>query len=406
MGTKRGLAPAVAQIIARLPDGPCLDLFAGMCSVAGEIARSGRTVWCNDIQRYAAVVAEALVHAAEGPPATKAVAQLLEPHFSRNMKLLRRRWEQDLAFEEVAITAKDSARFVELHDQWRHIGNDRRLHSEARRLRLRSRKPYRLASLTYAHGYFGLKQANQLDSIRYAIDSAFSTGALKREEAKWCLVALLQVANRLVTSTGHFAQYLTPHDKQTFSPISAIRRRCAWQAFLAELETLAPYGTERWRASNRVFCDEAVTLSHSLQSIRDRPRVVYADPPYSEAQYSRYYHVLESLVAYDYPAATGKGRYRPDRFNTTFCRPPAVHQAFCDLFEAVAGTGATLVLSYPSNGLLIQRGFNVFTLLGRYFRDVTLAYRGAQQHSTFGSWPGTAKKPASEMIIVASKARL
>lgn len=406
MGTKRGLAPIVAQIISRLPQGPCLDLFAGMCSVAGEMARSGRTVWCNDVQRYAAVVAEALVNTAEGPLPAKHALEMLQPHFAQNMQLLRGRWEDELALEEDALKSKKTTAFVDLHRQWKHIGNDASMRDEARRLRLHPRKPYRLATLTFAHGYFGLKQANQLDSIRYSIDRAFSTGALGAEHAKWCLVALLQVANRLVTSTGHFAQYLAPRNKQTFSPISAIRRRCAWTAFFNELEALEPYGTQRWRASNRVFCDEAVRLSHALQSVYDRPRVVYADPPYSEAQYSRYYHVLESLIAYDYPDAVGKGRYRSDRFNTAFCRPPAVHQAFCDLFESIAATGATLVLSYPSNGLLIQRGSDLCALLTRYFRDITIAYRVAQQHSTLGSWPGAAKKPTSEMIIVATKPRL
>jgi adenine-specific DNA-methyltransferase len=406
MGTKRELAPVVANIIAGLPSGPCLDLFAGMCSVAGQVAVSGRTVWCNDVQKYAAVVAESLISAVEGPPSDTTVSKALDPYFLQNMRLLQRRWNGDLTSEMRTLERHDQKSFSRLHERWRHVGNDATLHSESRRLRRQSRKPYRLTTLNFAHGYFGLRQANQIDSIRYAIDTALKREALTVSGARWCLVALLQTANRLVTSTGHFAQYLTPNNAKSFSNIAAIRRRCAWQTFLRELQLLVPYGTKSWRAKNKVFREEASNLSHLLKQTSDRPTVVYADPPYSEAQYSRYYHVMESLIGYDYPDACGRGRYRPDRFNTDFCKPPQAHRAFCELFEGVAKIGATLVLSYPSNGLLIQRGSDVFALLSHYFRRVTLAYRVAQHHSTLGAWPGAATKATSEMIIVALRPRL
>jgi adenine-specific DNA-methyltransferase len=406
MGTKRDLAPVVASIISGLPSGPCLDLFAGMCSVAGQVALSGRTVWCNDVQKYAAVVAECLIGTVENPPTRDNAMHALELHFLQNMRLLQRRWDADLMSEARTLRRHDQKSFARLHERWRHVGNDATLRSEALRLRRQCSKPHRLTTLNFAHGYFGLKQANQLDSIRYAIDTALKIGSLTVSEARWCLVALLQTANRLVTSTGHFAQYLIPANPKSFSNIAAIRRRCAWATFMRELQTLVPYGTESWRSKNKVFREEACKLSHRLQEVSERPKVVYADPPYSEAQYSRYYHVMESLIAYDYPEAGGKGRYRADRFNTDFCKPPHVCRAFCELFEGVARTGANLVLSYPSNGLLIQRGYNIFALLSRYFRQVTMAYRASQEHSTLGSWPGAATKATSEMVIVASRPRI
>jgi adenine-specific DNA-methyltransferase len=45
---------------------------------------------------------------------------------------------------------------------------------------------------------------------------------------------------------------------------------------------------------------------------------VYADPPYAPVHYSRFYHALETLVKYDYPAIEHKGRYRIDRHQSPF----------------------------------------------------------------------------------------
>ena len=81
-----------------------------------------------------------------------------------------------------------------------------------------------------------------------------------------------------------------------------------------------PYGDREWRRGNRVFKSDADAqkLWRSLDRVVDGQAVVYADPPYSKEHYSRYYHVLETLERYDYPEATGVGRYRPDRFRTPF----------------------------------------------------------------------------------------
>lgn len=57
----------------------------------------------------------------------------------------------------------------------------------------------------------------------------------------------------------------------------------------------------------------------------------YLDPPYTIDHYSRFYHVLETLVAYDYPELEEKtfhgkkylmnGRYRNDRVQSNYCIP-------------------------------------------------------------------------------------
>ncbi|MBO4999009.1 MAG: DNA adenine methylase [Lachnospira sp.] len=50
--------------------------------------------------------------------------------------------------------------------------------------------------------------------------------------------------------------------------------------------------------------------------------IVYLDAPYKRDEYSRYYHVLETIALYDYPASERKGRLRTknngERFKTEF----------------------------------------------------------------------------------------
>jgi adenine-specific DNA-methyltransferase len=59
MGTKRELAPAVADVVAQAKEGVMLDAFSGMCSV-GELVAPARQVWNNDAQAFSAEVARDL----------------------------------------------------------------------------------------------------------------------------------------------------------------------------------------------------------------------------------------------------------------------------------------------------------------------------------------------------------
>lgn len=84
------------------------------------------------------------------------------------------------------------------------------------------------------------------------------------------------------------------------------RRRSVWEEFLGALARLAAFGSQVWRAGNRAFQADALSLLRDRERLAD-VRLVYADPPYTSDQYSRYYHIYETLILYDYPAARGRG---------------------------------------------------------------------------------------------------
>jgi adenine-specific DNA-methyltransferase len=403
MGAKHGLAPLVAEAIYGLPEGPCLDTFAGMCSVAGSLSSTGRPVWCNDIQHYANIIAEVLVKSAAPPLIDEHAMRSLLSGFLLNMSALKERFSQELMEEEAALNSDSYIGYKSIEETWKHAANDFVIGEEIKSLHaVPNSFPYLLITLTYSHGYFGLRQAIELDSLKYAIDFAYSAGLITSEEARWYLVALLQTASRISTAPGHFAQYLHVKDQATYKNIRSNRKRSVWEIFLTSLETIRPYGTSRWRAANQVYCEEAVALAEMLRALETRPRIIYADPPYSEAQYSRFYHVLETIARYDYPSVKGKGRYREDRYLTPFSKPKLVKSAFENLIQSAAAIESDLVISYPSNGLLFQVGGDLITLLLYHYSSVELT-RISHQHSTLGGRPGKKMQPVEENIFVARR---
>jgi len=404
MGTKHELAGDVAALVAVLrPGRPFLDLFCGMCSVGTAVAASGRPVWGNDIQHLAARTARCLMSESDGPPHAERLDALLRAAFVRNREFLEERFGADLEREAAILAAPTLEGYREAYLGWRHAGTDPDLRSEVRALAEAPRTPpYRLTTLSFAYGYFGLRQAIDIDSLRYAIDRAQARGALSAGEARWAVLGLLQTASVIGSSPGHFAQYLRGETENSLKRIVRQRRREAWTTLLNEVGTLEPVGDPDWRAGNEVFHRDALQIWPAIRERGFNDGIVYADPPYSTDHYSRYYHVLETLSRYDYPVPTQAGRYRPDRFVTPFSLKTQVLHAFDQLFRGVARLDSTLVLSYPDNGLLLRSGRGDITeLLRRRFTSVSLVLRRQMRHSTLGARHGAAANSVEELVWVA-----
>ena len=405
MGNKHLLAPEVARVVSTERDGsPLIDVFAGMCSIAAAVATSERPVWSNDVQEYAALVAKCQLTSQTPPMRSADLAMTLAGYFEKNIRKLRERFDKGLAAEKLMLQNADASEYLELSESWRHVGNDPKLANEAAKLSQNSTSfPYRLCAITFAHGYFGLRQAIELDSIRYAIAQGESYGQLSAEQSRWAVLAFLQAASICAATPGHFAQYLRPNNESSTRRIQRQRRRSPWELFLDAADSQNAFGARAWRIQNEVHCADVSELWSELDAHDLDHAIVYADPPYGKDQYSRYYHVLETLVRYDYPSASGVGRYRPDRFTTPFSLKTKALQAFRELFAQIATRGWTLVLSYPSNGLLHSvHGTPLDDLLSEYFSGVRQAFATPTSHSTLGARHGSPKTKVSEIVWLAS----
>jgi adenine-specific DNA-methyltransferase len=399
MGSKQSIAGTVKDIISGFEPGPCLDLFSGMCSVAGALADIERETWCNDVQRYANLVARVIVASDEKLPNYESTITLLKPLFVRNKSILVSRFRSDLNRERRVLKGEgDYEEYSRLSNQWKHVGNCDELSEEAERLNGKSEEiPYRLASITFAYSYFGLGQAIEIDSIRYAIDTARRRGTITNNVARWCLVGLLQTVSHVSTSPGHFAQYLNVKEGN-FERIRRQRKKSIWDLFRSQIGEIEPHGSKEWRSKNKVFCMPSIDLLDKILKEKRFPGVVYADPPYSKAQYSRYYHVLETLTRYDYPESNYKGLYRQDRFTTPFSHKSKVEKSIRAIFERISRMGSSIVVSYPSSGILYKAGGNIVSIINEYYRSIEIE-KISYKHSTMGAAHGEAKSEVEEKLF-------
>ena len=391
MGTKRVLAPIVCDVLRHAQAGTMLDAFSGMCSV-GEAIGQSRNVWNNDIQVFASEVARALFTARESPLSPLASGDLYFGHFKSQRELLARYFTRPLALE---VDCYDATTFAQLKARKGKL--DRTLANEVAKCNARS--PHLFAT-TYSGTFIGLRQAIDVDAIVFSLRSARDARIISADNCRWGTIALGRALLKISNSTGHFAQYLTPKEGN-FRRFIGLRQRSVWEEWLSSLAQLAPLGPAQWRLGNRVFNKDTLALIPELARNKADISVIYADPPYTKDQYSRFYHVLETLCLYDYPPVTGKGLYRPDRFRTPFSLKSEAVMSLLRLIQSTARTGADLVLSYPSEGLAIKGGADISRMLRKYFKRVEVCRSMPHRHSTFGASKGPAHSDATEIIYLA-----
>ncbi len=402
MGTKRQIAGQVAEVISRAPPGPLLDAFAGISAV-GTAVEPERSVWCNDIQYFAYNVARSYFTARHPPKVTPEAVSKCRYLFEKNRKVLCHTLESVLARERRAYDSVDLNQICKVSNHLRK----RSVAACAEQLRIayrldRQRFPYCLFTGAYAGGYIGLKQATEIDSLRFAIDSLACQNLINADTHRWMILALCRALARVANTTGHFAQYLAvkEHTKHRFL---AKRRRSIWLEWQSALDGMYPHGTKEWRRTNRVFRSEAIHLLRRLSRHKVQPSVVYCDPPYTSDHYSRYYHLVETLLLYDYPKIESKGQYRPDRFYSSFSIKTQVYQAFKDLIKAASQLKSTLVLSYPDCGLLSDPREILVQLLQEQFPKVEVAAELPHEHSTLGASNGVESSRVTELLFLARR---
>jgi adenine-specific DNA-methyltransferase len=390
MGTKRALAPVVRSLVVEeQPSGIIADLFCGMGSVASALAPD-YPVLMNDVLGVPVLLARARFTPTTGQTKERSVGALI-PHFRSAQNALLGRFARRIASETKALDHSPLA-LTEYMRRAPHAGSSASWRRQAETCKASNEiDRYQLATLYFSAGYFSTRQAIELDALRYAIeqtDDAMRTRLL----ATW-----VAAAGTVLNSPGHSAQYLRPSSEAAWLRLRRAWKRSVWAVFLDRLDDVVPVGTRHWRQRNQVIQQDALTLEDA--GMLERVNIVYADPPYTKDHYSRFYHVHETLLQYDFPDSVGVGRYRSDRHASQFSLASEVEQAFRRLFNSVARRGRKLVLSYPSDGLLEKRGVVVREVLRDFF-TIRKELAFDHSHSTLGASSGKSIKSAVERIYV------
>jgi adenine-specific DNA-methyltransferase len=401
MGTKRALAGEIGDLVGKSARGPFLDLFAGMCSIGSAVGNS-RRVWSNDCQHFAWAVAQAFFCSVDLPPDRLTVAVLCRKLFDANLDKLRCRFGELIDQEKVVLAGERLRDLKEIEEHFSELALSSASRSERTRLKSAPRTfPRRLFVLTYPGSYLSLSQCAAIDSLIYAVETLHAQETITDDVRRWLLLAACKAMSRVSTSTGHFAQPLNPNANNK-SRYFRQRRRSVWAEFLSAIDEFVPMGSRYWRRENKAFRCDALTLLKQFRVSKARPRVIYADPPYTNDHYSRYYHLFETLLLYDYPEPTGVGRYRHNRFASDFSTKTKVHASISALIEGSAEIGADLVLSYPTNGLLVGSRDLIPKMLKQFYRRRSQPLEISHSHSAMGGSKGHAAYGVTEVIYHAS----
>ena len=352
-----------SQYVSRI-----VDLFCGGSSIAWFAAENTvLPVLATDLQQYAVVLAGSVIARTE----------------ELDSKEISEKW---LA---AAIASREESEGWRFARALESKGSNMAQYVEASRNLCKGYVGSGIIWRLYGGHYFSPSQAATIDAM---------IEALPKEEPirTVCLAATISSGSRCAASPGHTAQ--------PFQPTKRASR------YIAEAWTKNPLAIAnraldqicslRANVIGQAVTGEAVSVSSTLSS----SDLAIVDPPYSGVQYSRFYHVLETIATGKDVAVAGRGRYPPlsARPQSAFSKPSQSKEALVQLLENLSQAHAKVIFTFPvgesSNGL---SGDIVSEVAGRLF-DVQERRVVSGRFSTLGGNNNnrSARSKAEELVFV------
>lgn len=319
MGSKRTmLSNGLGELIKREAAGSTgvVDLFCGAGSISWFAAQncSSQTT-AVDLQEYAVVLAKAVI-------------------------------SRDYPVDSIELANSWLGRVVvqrNASELWREaIKLERHLKHEAN-LVFRSRELCESASFVgpmwnaYGGHYFSASQAITLDYMLANLPGEEPGRAL-------CLSATIIAASKCAAAPGHTAQPFQP----TEAALPHLYKTWALDPISISEQALQDLCGRYAEIPGDAYVGEAHEVSKNL----DSGKLAIVDPPYSSVQYSRFYHVLETIARGQHcESVSGVGRYPPlsERPQSDFSKKNSSHKALKQLIGALAESEATVILTFPDN---------------------------------------------------------
>lgn len=135
-------------------------------------------------------------------------------------------------------------------------------------------------SLNYGGRYFEHGDAKLIGAVRERIQSDYVGGSLNEREFSILLASLLYSFDRCANTVGHYDAYIKKSCRSNFV-----------------FELIEPIVSE---TDVTIYREDANELARRISA-----DVAFVDSPYNSRQYSRFYHVLETIVKWDKPRLSG-----------------------------------------------------------------------------------------------------
>jgi adenine-specific DNA-methyltransferase len=355
--TLESIAEAVEAVAPRR--GRVIDMFSGTSVVSQMLAVLGHDVVSCDSQQSCHVMASAMLGVSRTPIDRLDDDLIAEISGKTEQEEFFDDWSALVQLEDAAVEEQNADALHALNEQfplvWR-VGPKNRfveIITESGTGSVLGKAPLFAALL--AGTYFGLRQALSIDSIRLRIEQAHGANRISTWQYSACLTALMSAMSKAVFSAGkHFAQPLT--SGQSRSAFRSNRLLQDRSISIVREFTAAAHAIDRLaQTGDRKHLSICAPVKDMYPGLKDyRPDVVYADPPYTAQQYSRFYHALDTLIAYRAPDLQHHGRvttglYPSDRFRSEFSSKRAAPAAFHELLTSIYKVRATLILSYSDS---------------------------------------------------------
>jgi adenine-specific DNA-methyltransferase len=307
-----------------------IDLFSGSSAVAAFVAtRHDICVYSADLQAYSKVLAAAILDR------TRPLA--VEPTWS-SWKAAATRLRPSVS--GVPDTAHLTKACVQVAREW-----------------CSKRRAW---NITRAYGghYYSPDQALWLDALRRTLPAT-------RQYRSVALASVIDAAAYCAAAPGHTAQPFQP----TSTALPFLKASWARNVLQRVETTFASLCAQHAIAKGCAVVGDALSVAKSVRC----GDIVFIDPPYSGVQYSRFYHVLETVATGYSGEVIGVGRY-PDvgsRPKSDFSLVSKSEDAFSNLLKEVALRGADAIVTFPehkcSNGLSGE----VVSRIAREYFDVS-----------------------------------
>lgn len=340
--------------------GHVFDIFSGSSVVSQAFAHSGAQVTSVDAQVFCQHLASATLGIGRLPSETSlAIAKQIATEWEQIE--LPKELSSMLEMEFSAISEGSGPHLADFYSNipqiWRYSNGQDWLSQADQHVGQAGFNRIPILASHYAGTYFGIRQALFFDFARNRINSLL----IQREIAQWTSYALLaslySSMSKSVYSAGkHFAQPLAKINKTNhlfhYNRMYSDRSLNVVDVFIDSANKID--------ASSKFMGSGNMAIAQPVESVYEKiekvkPSLIYADPPYTAQQYSRFYHVLEIAATYTVPQlqlVNGKvtaGLYGDDRYKSRYSSRTQAPKAFDELVGVSRRSGASLALSYSSS---------------------------------------------------------
>lgn len=346
LGNKLRVLGPITDMVSEMigGSGRVADLFTGSSVVAQALCSEGHSVSAIDTQDYSVAIAKAMLgvdrmNAEELAPNLV----LAEQYTPRRLDL----WSELSYIEERKVAEGDYEGLLNLYRslplKWKDLSDVDEGPDEAL-----------LITELYSGSYFGISQAIAIDRLRVSAGSMYRSGRLSSWQYYAALTAIMSASSSAVNSAGkHFAQPLLAGSSRNIDflkkRVLSDRRISIYESFFSSCNEINSRGLQPLKPSF-AYKDAAEDFVQAHTNFD----LFYLDPPYTAQQYSRFYHLLETIATYEVPELAHNGRvttglYPAKRYKSAFSSRTKAIPAFKTILSSAKKNGTSVLISYSSS---------------------------------------------------------